>query len=129
MSAPASPRAARPPAALAALLAGLFLAGAFAGYVYKYAPQPDLVSVRVERRAETADPRVIGGTVSAIEGGRITLATPVGPVTILLSPGLTPDELRRAPGGLPAGARVNVGVESTQYGLVLTGIVAVEGPR
>ncbi|MSQ31078.1 MAG: hypothetical protein EXR64_03485 [Dehalococcoidia bacterium] len=116
----------------AALLAGLFIAGTAAGYVYHHDPAPDVVSVRVDRPPETgaaSGPRVIAGTVSALDGGRLTLATPAGPVSVTLPASVALDELRRAPGGLPAGARVNVGVEQTQYGLTLTGIVAVEGAR
>ena len=48
-------------------------------------------------------------------------------MNVTLPPGVALDELVRASEGLANGTRVNVGVQSTQYGLVLTGLVAVEG--
>ena len=113
----------------AALLAALFLAAGAAGYVYRYDPQHEVVSVRVEPREPDPGPRVVSGTVASIEGDRLTVNTAAGPVTVTMSSSAAVDELVRATDGLPAGTAVNVGVESTQYGLVLTGIVAVEGTR
>lgn len=118
----------------AALLAALFLAGLVAGYVYSYAPVRDTVAVRVgdEPGQATAGAapgaqRSLSGTVSALDGGRLVLGTASGPVTLSLPPETPTDELVRASTGLADGTRVNVGVQATQYGLVVTGIVAVEG--
>ena len=110
-----------------ALLGVLFLGGGLSGYVYKHEPVRDTLTVRVAPPAEPAGPRTISGTVSALDGTRLTVATAAGPVSVTIPPGAVIDDLVRAPGGLAAGTRVNVGVESTQYGLVLTGVVAVEG--
>ena len=120
---------ARPLVLYAALLAGLFLAGAAFGYVYKHDPQPEVVSVRVEAPPASNAARVVSGTVSSIEAGKLTIATDSGPVTLALPATPAVDQLVRAASGLPAGTPVNVGVEATQYGLTLTGIVAIEGAR
>lgn len=108
------------------LFALLFIGGLAGGYVYSNEPARDTLEVVIA--APSGDgARTVSGTVAAIEAGRLTLATSAGQVVVTL-PASTPlDELVRAPGGLPSGARVNVGVQSTQYGLVLTGLVAVEG--
>ena len=108
----------------AALFAVLFVAGAAGGYVYRYHPTHNTLDVRVTTEGSTADARTIAGTVSSLEGTRLTLSTAGGPQTITLPPGVTIEQLTRA-SGIPAGTRVNVGVLPTQYGLVLTGIVAV----
>ena len=116
-------------ALFAALLLGLFAAGGVVGYVYRYAPLPEVVSTRVTPAATPQGPRVIGGTIAAIEGDRLTLATSTGPITLALPPGVAVDQLARATSGLAAGTAVNVGVQSTQYGLALTGIVGIEAAR
>ena len=116
-------------AAFVVLLLALFSAGTVMGYVYRHNPQPDVVTVRVAPRPASNAPRVISGTVSAVEGGKLTLATDNGPVTVSLPSGVAVDQLVRAAAGIPAGTAVNVGVASTQYGLALTGIVAIEGAR
>ena len=66
---------------------------------------------------------------TSVEAGRLTLATEAGPLSLALAAGAPVDELQHASNGLAAGTPVNVGVQSTQYGLVLTGIVAIEGAR
>lgn len=108
------------------LLVLLFAGGLASGYVYSHEPVRDTLDVVIAASAGDGT-RTLSGTVAGIEGDRLTLATAAGQVVVTL-PAATPlDELVRAPGGLPSGARVNVGVQSTQYGLVLTGLVAVEG--
>ena len=109
----------------------LFVAGLAAGYVYRYAPARDTVEVRVTSDAEPGV-RTVSGTVSAVEAGRMTIATASGPVTVTIPAGTAAppvEQLVHAPEGVTTGARVNVGVLSTRYGLVLTGVVAVEGAR
>lgn len=110
-----------------ALLGSLFLGGIVGGYVYSHEPARDELEVVVSADSASGGARTVNGTVAGIEGGRLTLTTAGGQVVVTLPPGAPVDELLRLPAGLPAGARVNVGVQSTQYGLVLTGIVAVEG--
>ena len=111
----------------AALFLGVFGAGTALGYVYRHDPQPEQVSVRVAAPVAPAGPRVLSGTVTAVESGKLTLATESGTVTLSLPSSAPVEQLARTPAGLAAGTPVNVGVEATQYGLTLTGIVAVEG--
>lgn len=109
-------------------LALLFVGGLFGGYVYTHEPARDTLEVTVAS-PDGDGARTLSGTVTAVEGGRLTLATASGQVVVALPPTATVDELLRATQGLSDGTRVNVGVQSTQYGLVLTGLVAVEGAR
>lgn len=123
------PRAASLRSALVtgALFGSLFAGGLVGGYVYSHEPIRDELDVVVSTDSAAGGVRTISGTVAGIEGGRLTLTTASGQVVVMLPAGVPVDELLRAPEGLPGGARVNVGVQSTQYGLVLTGLVAVEG--
>ena len=109
-----------------ALLLLLFLTGIASGYVYRHEPARDTLDVVVASSSSTG-PRTVTGTVASVEAGRLTLTTAGGQVAGTLPAGVALDELVRAPEGLANGTRVNVGVQSTQYGLVLTGLVAVEG--
>ena len=112
---------------IGALLLVLFASGLAAGYVYTHQPVRDTLDVVVSSSSSSGGPRTVSGTVASVEGSRLTLTTAGGQVTVTLPAAAPLDELVRASEGLAAGARVNVGVQSTQYGLVLTGLVAVEG--
>ena len=106
----------------------LFAGGGAAGYVYNYHPTRSTLDVRVTSDGGTPAARTVSGTVSNLDGTRLTLATAGGPQTVTLPAGFALDELTHT-ASLAPGTRVNVGVLSTQYGLVLTGVVAVEGAR
>jgi hypothetical protein len=108
------------------LLVLLFVAGLAGGYVYTHEPARDTLEVVIAAGSGDGT-RTINGTVASVEGGRLTLSTAGGQVVVALPAAAPLDELVRTAQGLPSGARVNVGVQSTQYGLVLTGLVAVEG--
>ncbi len=110
------------------LLAVLFVGGLGAGYVYKHEPVRNTLDVRLTNDGAPTG-RTLTGTVTSVEAGQLILSTASGAVTVALPSNLAVDELVRAPEGLANGARVNVGVQSTQYGLVLTGVVAVEGAQ
>lgn len=112
-----------------ALLGALFLVGIAVGYVYRHEPARDTLDVQVSSSGATPGVRTVNGTVASVEGGKLAVTTASGAITIALPSNASVDELLRAPEGLSPGTRVNVGVESTQYGLVLTGLVAVEGAR
>jgi len=112
-----------------ALLGALFVIGLAGGYVYQHEPARDSLDVQVSSSGAAPGVRTVNGTIASIEAGRLTLTTSGGNVVIPLPPGALVDELIRATEGFAPGTRVNVGVESTQYGLVLTGLVAVEGAR
>ena len=109
------------------LLVVLFGAGFAGGYVYSHEPVRSTLDVRIASDSAAPGVRTLSGTVTSVEGGRLTLTTASGPVSVALPSGAPVDELLRAPEGLTNGTRVNVGVQSTQYGLILNGLVAVEG--
>ena len=111
----------------AALFAALFLGGFGSSYVYRHEPARDTLEVRIASDSAAPGVRTLSGTIASVDGGRLTLSTASGPVTVPFPAGVAVDELLRAPEGLASGTRVNVGVQSTQYGLVLTGLVAIEG--
>ena len=111
----------------AVLFGVLFLGGLAGGYVYRHEPARSTLDLRIASEGGAPGPRMLSGTVTSVDGSRLVLSTSAGPVTVALPAGVAVDELIRAPEGLPSGVRVNVGVQSTQYGLVLTGLVAVEG--
>lgn len=120
-----SPRA-RPLLLSGALFAVLFAGGMGVGYVYTHEPVRNTLEVRLTNDGAPTS-RTLTGTITSVEAGWLVLSTASGAVTVTLPSNVAVDELVRAPEGLANGARVNVGVQSTQYGLVLTGVVAVEG--
>lgn len=115
------------------LLYGLLLLGAFAvaatgGYVYAHEPERDVLLVDFEATPQPP-PATISGSVVAIEDGTLTLATPDGGQVTLALPADAPiEDLVRLEEALPEGATVNVGVDDTQFGQVLTGIVWIGAP-
>ena len=111
-----------------ALFAVLFAGGFGIGYVYSHQSVRNTLDVRLTNEGAPAG-RTLTGTITSVEGGKLVLSTASGAVTVALPSNVAVDELLRAPEGLANGARVNVGVQSTQYGLVLTGVVAVEGAQ
>ncbi len=108
-----------------ALFLLLFFGGFASSYVYQHEPVRDTLEVSISSDSSTGV-HAINGTVSEVRGGELTLTTAAGPITVALPAATRVDELTRASDGLPEGTRVNVGVQSTGYGLVLTGLVAVE---
>ena len=112
---------------LVVALAVAFGLGAAGGFAYAHDPGADRVVVRIEReqaaggRAEA----VVGGEVVRVDGARLVIETDRGPFEVDVS-GLAVEELVRT-GDLGVGATVNIGGEQTRSGLVLSGIVAIEG--
>jgi len=103
----------------AALLAVTFGAGLVGGYVYSHEPQRDTLLVQVEAPATAPDGALRGGV--AVDA----LTVEVEGAHIALPAGLPLDDLVRVD-TLPDGTVVNVGVDRTEFGQVLTGVVAVE---
>lgn len=103
----------------AALLAVTFGAGVVGGYVYSHEPQRDALLVQVEAPAGAPDGAVRGG----VAADALTVQMEGAPIT--LPAGLLLDDLVRVD-TLPDGTVVNVGVDRTEFGQVLTGVVAVE---
>jgi len=96
------------------------------GYVYSHEPVRDTLLVEFEG-TPVAQPTYLVGSIAAVEGDTLRLDVGGGgqrEVTVLAD---TPIEvLERLDAVLDAGATVNVGVDDTAFGQVLTGIVAIE---
>jgi len=112
---------------LYALLAlAVFLLAGLGGYVYLHEPPRDTLTVDIQ--ATPAPPSTtVAGSVVAVDGTSVTLAMPDGrQVTLTLPADLPVEDLARLGAALPEGATVNVGVDHTRFGQVLTGIVWIE---
>ncbi len=108
----------------------VFAAGAGTGFVLEHEPAPDELRLTIDREPPPPSPQsTIGGEVTSIEGGRLILRTTDGFVELELPDSLTVERLVRAsePEFAP-GDTVNVGGESADFGLVLTGVVEIAAP-
>ncbi|MDA0270047.1 MAG: hypothetical protein O2798_05130 [Chloroflexi bacterium] len=104
-----------------ALFGAIALAGGLGGYVYSHAPDRDTLVVQVDRTPpESSGDRLVPGVMID------ALTVDADGQVLTLPAGTHVDDLTRAEGGLPDGVAVNVGVERTEFGQVLTGIVAVQ---
>ncbi len=112
---------------LAIALVITFGLGALVGFTYAHEPGADQVVVRIDREQAADGPSeaVVGGEVVRVDGSRLVIETDRGPFEVDVS-GLAVEELTRVD-GLAVGATVNVGGEQTPFGLVLSGIVAIDG--
>ena len=108
-----------------ALVAVLFALTAIVGYVYSHEPSRDQLLVQYEG-TPALQPAYLIGSVVGLEGGTLSIATASGGTREVVVPRDTPIEvLKRSEAPPEAGARVNVGVDDTDFGLVLTGIVTI----
>jgi hypothetical protein len=110
---------------IAALL-GAFGVALAAGYVYEYEPARDRVVLSVDRTAPATDSRILSATVVEVSGDTLVLECDGERLELSIPPGTPIEDLQRAGSVLPAGTAINVGAEQTDFGLVLTGLVAVE---
>jgi len=112
----------------ALVLAVVFALCAVAGFLLDHEPTPDVRQVEIDREAPPpAVEQHLGGEVVSIDGGRLTLRTSEGLVELDLAPGAIVEELRRAPESrFEPGVAVNLGGERSDFGLVLTGVIAIE---
>jgi hypothetical protein len=115
----------------AAIVAVVFAAALVASFVYTHEPQRDTLSVSLRTTpAQASGERTVGGTLAAVDGGTLQLHTDTGDVSVTLPAGVPLLDLTRVPSAdapFATGAAVNVGGEETPSGLVISGIVAVEG--
>jgi len=112
-----------------ALVAALFALTTLAGYVYSHEPSRDELVVQYEG-TPVPQPAYLLGSVVGLEGGTLSIATAPGGTRDVVVPQGTPLEvLERSQGAPETGSRVNVGVDDTDFGLVLTGIVTIAEPR
>lgn len=115
-------------ATTAFVLVAVFAASAAAGFLLEHEPAPDERRIFIDREAPPPGPREFsGGEVTEVGGGRIAIRTPEGIVAFELHPGAATEELRRTTEPrFATGDAVNLGGEQSEFGLVLTGIVALE---
>lgn len=119
--------------AVLAILA--FAVGGVAGFVYEHEPQRDVVHVLIDRTAPAPAEVLVRGPLTEVAAGAgagarrsVVVQTGGGPVTIELAADTPADELLPvAAGVLSPGTAVNIGGERGTYGLMLTGVVAVDG--
>lgn len=110
----------------AGLALGLFVLTGLMGYVYSHEPARDTLLVEYQG-TPAPQPTYVIGSVAAVDGGTLGLDVGGGGQREVTFPADMPIEvLERLEGALDAGAAVNVGVDDTSFGQVLTGIVAIE---
>lgn len=113
----------------AALLLGVFASAAVAGYVYQYDPPRDRVVLAVDTSTPPSDVSIVAGTVAEVHADRIVIEREGQRIELALPDGVSFEDLQRSAEPLAPGTAVNVGAEQTDFGLVFTGIVAVEDGR
>ncbi|MDE2695676.1 MAG: hypothetical protein OXH97_04060 [Chloroflexota bacterium] len=112
----------------AVVLTAVFAAGAAVGFLLEHEPAPDDRHISITRPpqpppAETS----LAGEVVAMDSGAIELRTLAGVAQLDLRADAAIEELRRAAESRFApGDAVNLGGEQGDFGLVLTGVVALE---
>ena len=102
--------------------------GVAVGFLLEHEPAPDDRHIEIHRPLQPPPSETfLAGEVIAVGGGRIELRVPRGPVELELRPDASIEELRRADASRFApGDAVNLGGEQGDFGLVLTGVVALE---
>jgi len=118
----------------AVILAIVFAGSLAAAFVFTHEPKRDTISVGVSSiPAQPRTERIAAGSIVEAREDRLVIRGESGRIEIALPAGLPKDDLQRLAGPaelFATGTRVNVGGEQTQFGLVVTGIVAVDGaPR
>ena len=110
------------------VLLTVFAAGAAVGFVLEHEPAPDDRRITIHSPPQTPPAETfIAGEVTAIDGGRIELRAPGGLTALDIAPDAAFEALRRADASrFQPGDAVNVGGEQGDFGLVLTGVVALE---
>ena len=112
----------------AVVLAAVFAVGLVAGFLLEHEPAPDDRHISVGRTLlPPPDQTFLAGEVTAVGSEVIELRTLGGPVELELHPDATAEELRRVTESRFApGDAVNLGGEQGDFGIVLTGVVALE---
>lgn len=109
------------------LVAAILLGSGAAGYVYKHEPARDQLIINIQATPAPA-PETLTGAIVSIDGDTLVLSTPDGGQLTLTLPAyyIPIEDLTRSTTALTAGSQVNVGVNNTTFGQVLTGIVAIQ---
>lgn len=115
-------------ATTAFVLVAVFALSAAGGFLLEHEPVPDEQRIFIDREAPPPGPlEFSGGEVTNVGGGRIAIRTPEGVQEFELDPGASTEELRRtAEPRFETGDAVNLGGEQSEFGLVLTGVVALD---
>lgn len=110
------------------VLGAVFAVGAAVGFLLEHEPAPDDRHISISRPLQPPpDETQLAGEVVAVDGGGIELRTLGGVVALELRSDAVLEELRRVrePRFAP-GDPVNLGGEQGEFGLVVTGVVALE---
>ncbi|MXW35748.1 MAG: hypothetical protein F4X26_02170 [Chloroflexi bacterium] len=110
------------------VLAAVFAAGAAVGFLLEHEPAPDDRHISISRPLQPPPGEtLLAGEVVAVDGGSIELRTLSGVVRVGLASDAAIEELRRvAESHFEPGDVVNLGGEQGEFGLVVTGVVALE---
>jgi hypothetical protein len=117
-----------PAALFGALLVAVFAVALLAGYVYAHEPARDELVLQLDQEPPPTNTRALSGVIVEVLDDRLMLQYDGGQLEVMLSGAVPIEELRRDQATLAPGTPVNLGAEETSFGLVLTGIVAVEEP-
>ena len=112
----------------AVVLAAVFAAGGIVGFLLDHEPAPDERHISISRPPQPAPAETLtAGEVTLVGDGRIELQTLGGLIELDLGPNATIEELLRVTDSRFApGDAVNLGGEQGDFGIVLTGVVALE---
>ena len=107
----------------------LLVVSGIIGYVYSHEPSRDVLHVELDTAADES-PSYLSGTIASIDSNTVVFVDASGVErTVTLMSDAPVEDLVRLNGAPTAGTTVNIGVDDTQFGQVLTGIVVVEsGP-
>ena len=112
----------------AVVLAAVFAAGAAVGFLLEHEPAPDDRHISISHPVQPPPGETrLAGEVVAVDGGGVELRTLGGVVGVELAAGAVIEELRRVDESrIEAGDVVNLGGEQGAFGLVVTGVVALD---
>ena len=105
--------------------------GGFAGgFVYSHEPQPNAVELTVTSGKVVNPESYIAGTITSVDGSRITIVTDTDRTVSIDITSSTPIEQLLAidPAALELGTPVNLGGNLAAEGQILTGVVALLTP-
>ncbi len=112
---------------LASLMLTAALLSAVVGFVYAHEPARDEQVVAL--RSHAGEGWTVSGRVTRIGDGRITIDGEGRSIDLAFPAGVVVEELQTsAQSALVPGAQVNIGVERSDVGFALTGIVVVAAP-
>ena len=108
----------------------VFMVGMGVGFLLQYESVPDEQQIVIDRDPVPSSPEsFIGGEIVRVDNGRLLLRTTNGLVEFNFDGQAIIEELQRTNElRFEPGDTVNLGGEQGDFGLVLTGVVAVEVP-